>query len=673
MLIPLLLASALLPATTGAHVCPPPRSGHAACDLMILVTRRGHHTVHPRVVRARTAAAAGAPEPQAGSPAWLQQAYDLESLSATRGGGGDTIAIVEGGGDSTAEADLGVFRSTFGLGACTTQNGCFRRVDQNGGTSYPPDSMGWSLETSLDLEAASSLCPLCKLVLVQAASSAWTNLLAADNEAHALGAGQISDSWTAVPSGTLNANLITYSGVDTVVSSGDYGYSTGEGFPSMLPGVTAAGGTTLTAADGARGFGESAWAHAGSGCSTQWSKPAWQTDTGCTKRASSDISADADPATGLLTYASAGGWYVGSGTSLSAPLVAAYYALTGAQSPAWAYAHAAQLNDVVSGSNAASCTFAYLCTAGPGYDGPTGVGAISGAAVSGAPGIGGPGPSGNYVQAVGSGSAVLGGGVYPNVQDTSWWAEYGTDTGYGQRTQALDVGAGTAAVPVTATLSGLAPGTVYHARLVAQNSAGTTGGYDSTLTTAPVAPVVLASAATATAWNTATFSATVNPGGAPTSVVFRYGNAQSAPAAVSGTAPAPVSVTVGGLAPATVYRFSATASNAAGSAAGAAATFTTPHHPPVAATPRVSRVGSSSATIASTVNGEHAARTTWYLLYGTSARRLTKHTSMRTLPKSGRVGATLSGLRPRTTYYVRVVAANDGGAAQSAARSFRTR
>ena len=126
--------------------------------------------------------------------------------------------------------------------------------------------------------------------------------------------------------------------------------------------------------------------------------------------------------TGLKIYDSGnGGWLLMGGTSLATPLIAAYYAITGlsATTPQWAYASSALLNDPASGSNG-SCaqSILYICNAGVGYDGPTGVGSISGAVVAGAPGIGGPsvGPGTNntYTQGATSIDATLTGGIYPN-------------------------------------------------------------------------------------------------------------------------------------------------------------------------------------------------------------------------------------------------------------------
>jgi hypothetical protein len=497
-------------AVTHTPACDAARSGRARCSVQVLVTRRGHHPVHVRVHRRpsftqvfphdalgipSTSASTGATAPGAGTPAYLQQAYDLTYLSQTAGGS-DTVAIVDAYDNPTAEADLARYRSTFGLPACTTANGCFRKLNQAGNASpLPAANGGWGMEIALDVDAVSALCPNCHIMLVEANDNSYVSLEAAEARAAALGANQISNSWAG---GQSSANFV-YPGVSVIAATGDSGYN-GGAYPADLPNVTAAGGTTLTASATAaaspRGFAESAWSGAGSGCAGWETKPSYQTDHGCAGRSYADVSADADPNTGLII--DNGGYFFGvGGTSLSTPLIAAYDALTGqrSNSPQWAYTDSALLNDPTSGSNGTcSAAFSYICSARPGYDGPTGEGSISGAVVNGAPGIGGPGMgtgSGNtYTRAATPFGATLFGGVYPNGLATNIQWQYGTSTSYGATTPALSVGAGRAAVSFSTSLSGLAPGTVYHYRLVATNSDGTTYGYDSTLATASATPAV---------------------------------------------------------------------------------------------------------------------------------------------------------------------------------------
>jgi hypothetical protein len=510
---------------TAAAVCPAARPGHARCAADALVLRSDRRLVRPRVrgrasftqvfprvahgivPEAATANSIGAAAPQAGTPAYLQQAYDLGYLSQTAGTG-DTVAIVDAYDDPGAASNLATYRSTFGLPACTTANGCFTKVNEHGATSpLPAGNTGWEMEESLDMDAVSSLCPNCHILLVEANSASFSDLDTAVITAAAMGAKQISNSWAGGAVGPIGGSF-SFPGVAVIAATGDGGYD-GPGwdaYPAALPGVTAAGGTTLTASGSsaarARGFTESAWSLSGgegggSGCDVYEAKPSYQTDHGCNGRSYSDVSADANPSTGMIVYdAGNGGWLQVGGTSLATPLIAAFDAVTGVSGGAaqWAYSDAALLNDPATGSNGSCATqIAYICNAGTGYDGPTGAGSISGDIVTGAPGIGGPsvgtGSGNTYTQSVTTTAATLAGGVYPNGLATTYWWQYGTTTGYGQQTPAVSIGSGRTAVAVTSALSGLIANTTYHYRLVAQNSDGTSYGYDSTLATKASAPV----------------------------------------------------------------------------------------------------------------------------------------------------------------------------------------
>jgi subtilase family serine protease len=532
------------------RVCRPPSPTRSTCDAQILVTHGGA-PVHPRLVHAvatrtvsanaRSASTAHAsgpvalPEPQPGSPAYMQQAYDLSYLSQN-GGAGDTVAVVDSYDDPTAEADLATYRSFFGLPACTSGNGCFHKVDQNGGQSFPSQAPGWAAEISLDLDAVSALCPRCNIVLVEANSAGNEDLSAAQAEAAALGAKQITDSWGDPTTAPL-AGTFTFPGIATVAASGDNGYLglLANQYPAALPNVTAAGGTELDSASAsgtasARGFTEQAWSQAGSGCDLLSAKPSWQGDAGCTGRAYSDLSANANPQTGLDVYDSGdGGWLVMGGTSESAPLIAAYYAVTGANdaTPQWAYQNRSVFNSTSGGSNG-SCqiSIAYICIAGLGYSGPTGVGSISGAVTAGAPGIGGPGTNGSYTQSSSGTSAQLQAGIYPNGSNTTYTWQYGTTSFYGQSTAPEQAGSGQAPVSVASTLTGLAPGTTYHYRLAATNALGTTYGYDFTLHT-PRSSATAVTAVKVTGPRTARLRGTVTVSNGSTSYRFAYGTGAS--------------------------------------------------------------------------------------------------------------------------------------------------
>ena len=324
-------------------------------------------------------------------PADLQSAYALPSGTA---GAGQTVAIVDAFDDPKAESDLATYRSTYGLPACTTANSCFKKVNQSGTQgSYPSGDQGWAVEISLDLDMVSAACPQCHILLVEASSNANANLYAAVDTAARLGATEISNSYGGSESSSDPSTNVHYNhpGIPITVSSGDSGY--GVEYPAASPYVTAVGGTTLKKATNARGWSESAWSGAGSGCSAYEAKQSWQTDGGCAKRTVADVSAVADPNSGVNVYDSDcsglnrllgncfSGWGVVGGTSASAPIIASVYALAGNGASvtygSFPYSHATALNDVTSGSNG-SCSGSYLCTSVAGFDGPTGLGTPNG-------------------------------------------------------------------------------------------------------------------------------------------------------------------------------------------------------------------------------------------------------------------------------------------------------
>ncbi|MFJ9375823.1 putative Ig domain-containing protein [Streptomyces sp. NPDC101455] len=323
------------------------------------------------------------------SPANLHSAYALPST----GGSGLTVAVVDAYNDPNAASDLATYRSNFGLSACTVASGCFKQVSQTGSTtSLPTNDTGWAGEEALDIDMVSAVCPNCNIILVEATSATDANLGAAENEAVALGAKFVSNSWGGSESSSQTSEDTSYfkhPGVAITVSSGDEAY--GAEYPATSQYVTAVGGTALSTSSTTRGWTESVWKTSsteggGSGCSAYDAKPTWQTDTGCTKRMEADVSAVADPATGVAVYDTYGGsgWAVYGGTSASSPIIAGVYALAGTPGtsdyPAkYPYSHTSNLYDVTSGNNG-SCTTSYFCTAGTGYDGPTGWGTPDGTA-----------------------------------------------------------------------------------------------------------------------------------------------------------------------------------------------------------------------------------------------------------------------------------------------------
>jgi subtilase family serine protease len=316
-------------------------------------------------------------------PSDLQRAYSLPGGSH---GAHQTVAIVDGYDNPSAERDLGVYRSQFGLPSCTSDNGCFRKVDQSGGHDYPETDGGWAQEESLDVDMVSATCPQCHLLLVEATTTSMANLGAAEDTAVRLGANAVSNSWGG-PDGKdqYYGRYFHHSGVAITASAGDNGY--GVSFPASSKWVTAVGGTTLKRSSTARGFSESAWSDTGSGCSSD-NTASWQASsvTGCSGRAVSDVAAVADPATGVAVYDSTpfdgtSGWMTFGGTSASSPIIASVYALAGntgsVDDGTYLWSHHGDLHDVSSGSNG-SCATKQWCTAGSGWDGPTGWGTPNG-------------------------------------------------------------------------------------------------------------------------------------------------------------------------------------------------------------------------------------------------------------------------------------------------------
>lgn len=326
-------------------------------------------------------------------PSDLDSAYKLSAS----GGSGATIAVVDALNDPNAAADMAVYRSQYGLPACTVASGCFRQVNQNGATSpLPANDTGWAGEESLDLDMVSAVCPLCKIILIESNSATDADLYAAEDRAVTMGAKYVSNSWGGGESSgqTTDDAHFNHPGVVITVSSGDNG--NGAEYPATSKYVTAVGGTNLVTASNSRGWTETVWSGAGSGCSAYDAKATWQTvTTGCAKRAEADVSAVADPNTGVAVYQTYGGsgWAVYGGTSASAPIIASVYALAGTPGAsdypaAYPYSHTSNLFDVTSGNNG-SCG-APMCTAGTGWDGPTGLGTPNGTAAF--TGSTGPGP-----------------------------------------------------------------------------------------------------------------------------------------------------------------------------------------------------------------------------------------------------------------------------------------
>jgi hypothetical protein len=506
------------------------------------------HT-HPlgvaRALRRRSASPSAAEGVYDLTPEDLHLAYQLP-LSTTASST-QTIALVDAYNDLSAEADLETYDHEFGLPECTAANNCFTKVNQDGQTGNPPfpeslesleseeklcgegqqeacwqvqEAKGWSVEISLDIETAHAVCQNCHIALVEAESPSYEDLEAAEEAAVGLHATEISNSW-AGPECTEEDGCVPDSpafdhpGTVITAAAGDDGYlnwleeprTSAASFPASSPHVIAVGGTRLllhaqTAAwkaemvwnDGgeAEGGGKDGHGAGGGGCSVQFTAQPWQqsvadwSSVGCAdKRAVADVSADADPYTGIAVYDSQSigeEWGAVGGTSLASPLIASTFALAGgahgvAYPARTLYENAADsptsLHDVTVGSNGeclkpfdantestactpaeeakTSCHSTLICLAGPGYDGPSGVGTPDGI-VAFQPPVGAPGGTGEPGSGGGKSPAPEGGGSGGSFGGSS---SSGGSSGSGS-TSSSPAPVITTPTPVTVRLSGLA-------------------------------------------------------------------------------------------------------------------------------------------------------------------------------------------------------------------------
>jgi subtilase family serine protease len=398
------LAVSATPATAAGSAAPdyrpvcqaPTQPGTAACMSLI---RTDVTPVSAKVLKN------SAPVGYGYGPSSLQSAYDLPSST---GGVGQSVAVVDAYNDPDAVSDLATYRSSWGLSACNTSTkaGCLTVVNENGASSPLPansGSTGWSLEESLDVDMVSATCPNCHIYLVEANSAEYSDLGTGVNSAvSVLKVDFISNSYGGSDSSSdsvLDADYYKHPGVAITASAGDDGYfGSGVLYPASSQYVTAVGGTTLKAAKVTkkkpRGWAETVWGTkagtdgTGSGCSSYETKPSWQSgafDSGCANRTNNDVSADANPDTGVAVYDvyDYGGWVEVGGTSEASPIIASVFALAGTPKAgtyptSYIYAHTGDLYDVTKGTNGSPCSPKYLCKAGKGYDGPTGWGTPDG-------------------------------------------------------------------------------------------------------------------------------------------------------------------------------------------------------------------------------------------------------------------------------------------------------
>ncbi|HXC23330.1 MAG TPA: hypothetical protein VNU28_01985 [Solirubrobacteraceae bacterium] len=377
-----------------------------------------------------------------------------------------TIALVDAYNDPEAEHDLRIYDEEFKLPECSAANGCFEQVNEDGASApsslpFPQteleleaeeaickgkkaqqraacktveEAQGWSLEIATDVEVAHGVCQNCRIRLVEAASPEYPALQTAEEAAVALHATEISNSWGGLETGADNEDF-NHPGIVVTAAAGDDGYLNweqyatrnengspyfeGADYPASSPDVIAVGGTSLTLGADSAWAGETVWnkegGAGGGGCGEQPAQ-SWQREdsvkAGCkgAERAVADVSADADPTTGVAIYDSVPypheteplDWVPIGGTSLASPIIASMFALAGgAHNVAYPaqtlYSHLSSplLHDVTAGGNGAcdqdysSCGGSlsspldcgpgtWICNATAGYDGPTGVGTPNG-------------------------------------------------------------------------------------------------------------------------------------------------------------------------------------------------------------------------------------------------------------------------------------------------------
>ncbi|GHF38271.1 subtilase family serine protease [Amycolatopsis bartoniae] len=357
----------------------------------------------------------------------LQASHGIPATSPHTG----TIAIIDVGAYPTLENDLAVYRQQYGLPPCASSTGCFRQIDYKGGPALPPSpgADGPSIdeqiavETSLDVDMASAACPGCRILEVQipvseVPTSDGSGAVNYDGYAAAFGtavqtavangANSISISYGLPGSDSMVrgpvAAQLAQRGVAIVASSGDNGFQATQFlWPQALPTVTAVGGTELVKQGNT--YSEGAWDGAGSSCvpgaAAAPGQPGDVTALCGGARTAVDVSAVADNLAIYTTYSPSSkhslGWTIVAGTSASAPFIAGVYAASGdlraVDGPNLLYrAGAGAFNDVISGTNGgvsngrclppglgSSTTFdGRLCGAGPGWDGPTGLGSPKG-------------------------------------------------------------------------------------------------------------------------------------------------------------------------------------------------------------------------------------------------------------------------------------------------------
>lgn len=760
--------------------CAAPAPGHVACLAEILVARTAaaRARTHPLGMAATHAIVPGSAAEGADGlrPQDLQSAYFPGEAPDVPASEPQTIAIVDAYDDLQAEYDLGVYDNEFHLPECTASSGCFRQVNENGETGKPPfpataaakaekealcesasaepsvraaacktieEVDGWSLETALDIETAHAICQNCHIILVEADEGEAAPLEAAEDTAVRLGAGEVSNSW--VGSEPLaDSEAFNHPGTVITFAVGDRGYlnwerdkleeelegeKAGVNYPASSPHVIAVGGTTLKLNRGGEAWGEeSAWNGSGGGCSLNFTAQPWQSEVadwssvGCEgRRAVSDVSADADPYTGVAVYDSVpyiplgGGlksatvfdWAPIGGTSASTPMIAAMFALAGGshgvQYPAKTlYSHlgSAALHDITEGATgkcggeySSTCSGSmsplsltdcgqgvWICKTTVGYDGPSGVGTPDGIdAFKPVRQLKAGGPEaplteecpGTIFTATGKVCGTL--DPKSNTKAGYYFAYNKGASCTGGKETPLQPEAQGEGIRVTGELFGLEAATQYAVCLIATDPSGGTVGAPVTFTTEPAAPrPPQTSPATNITTDSATLEGKLGPQPITTSWYFQYApeftctwEHASTTAEQQDTKPGEVdevSAAVSSLQPGTYYHVCLVAKNRIGSTVGWERSFLTE-----STAPKVEAVSAQSTSSEITVEARtspDAQTATCEVQYGTSEAYGSTAPCKEALGNNGEhvlASAHLTGLKAGTTYYFRVIVENQIG------------
>ncbi|HWE94194.1 MAG TPA: S53 family peptidase [Tepidisphaeraceae bacterium] len=329
-------------------------------------------TAHPIAISHRLSGSGaqqlGAAGPQSGTttPDQMRGAYGLGPYGASSvafgsvqgDGSGQTIAIIDAYDDPNAFTDLNTFSSAFGLPTFATPTNpvagspTFAKVNQSGASTPLPAgdaSHGWDVEESLDIEWAHVMAPKANILLVEASSNGWGDLIqsAVGWASAAPGVSAVSMSFgggefsfeNSATSGydkyfTTPAN---HNGVTFLAATGDSG-SPGD-YPAYSPNVVAVGGTSIHVDSNNGWSAENGWISSGGGVSSYEAQPAYQkgkvNGASSTKRTIPDVSIEADPSTGVAicdsaAYGVSTPWlsgFIEGGTSLATPMWAGLIAV----------------------------------------------------------------------------------------------------------------------------------------------------------------------------------------------------------------------------------------------------------------------------------------------------------------------------------------------------------